>query len=373
MSTTLYPEVIDTTTIAEVFAEDQFLEIGVEGRKDTAGTADIATVYTVTRKSQADTLFGPSSSLATLIKFLFDRGIAVVRAVASKDNAAPLLADRQDAWALLEENKDVRIRLTDSTAQADLVALADSCEWAEGIQNKQFCIAGMASGTSKAALISAATAINSKRAVLVGPGIYDQNGNLLGGPFSSAWVAAEVSKNPDIADDLDTMLLPGSTGIEQAANGQPLLREKAGAGTPVNDFEDLLQGGVSPLRQGRRGGAEITHLRMTYTADSTFDALMTRLVADQLFVDIRTLLEDSLALRRPNTAEQRLDIGALVNRYLQEAINWVKPRLQPDGKIGFGVAVTATTDGRGIKVHYIGTIVRNTQNIDINGQLVIPA
>ncbi len=374
---TLYPEVIDTTTITEVFSQPQFLVVGVEGvmnnGTDTAGTATVGTAYIIARKSDAETFFGKDSTLSLLIKFLLDRALLYVVAVASKTGAGVTLANRQTAWVALEEDQSVRVRLTDSNLQADLVALADSCEWAEGIQNKQFMVGGLATGQNKAAYSAAAGAINSKRGMVIGPGVYDHNGNLLGGPYSAAWVTAEVAKNPDISDDLDTFLLPGSTGIEKAASGVPLFRIKAGAGSPVNDFEDLLQTGVSPLRQGRRGGAEITHLRMTYTADETYDALQTRLVVDQVFIDVRDFCEESLALRKPNTAVYRADLASQVNRLLAERANWISPRLQPDGKIGYGVAVTPTVDGHGIRIHYIGTIIRNTQTIEINGSLQIAA
>lgn len=373
---TLFPEVRDVGSITGIFSLSQFLLVGIEGQMDAVGNGVIGTPYTITEGSVADDLFGPVSSLSGLVKFMLDRGLESVVAVASASGATPLLTERQTAWATLEENEDVRVRLTDSVVQADLVALADSCEWAEGIQNKQFCVVGIATPTTEATLTTAAGAMASKRGVLVGPGVLDEGGVLLSGVYSSAFVAGEVAKNPDIVDDLDTLPLIGTTGIEKAANGMPLFRVRAGAGTPVNDFNTLLAGGVSPLRQGRTGRAEIVHLRTTYTTDDTFDALQTLLIKDQVFIDLRRALlnpaQGTNFLRRGNTPENRSLAAAIVNSELEARNTWVLPKELPDGTVGYGVTVTASPDKKRMIVSYQGEIVRGTQKIDIAGVLTIP-
>lgn len=371
----MFPEVRDVSSLSGVLNLNQFLVIGIEGQKDTAGTGVIGTPYLITDPSQADALFGPVSTLGTLVKYVLNRGLTYVYAVASASNVGPTLIQRQAAWTALEENVDVRIRLTDSLLQADHVALADSAEWAEGIQNKQFSISGLATPTTSAALTTAASAIASKRGILVGPGVYDDSGTLLSGKWGAALVAAEVAKNPDIVDDLDTLSLVGTTGIEKDVNGMPIFRQKAGAGVPVNDFDTLINGGVSPFRQGRDGRAEIVHLRMTWTTDTTYDALMTLLIKDQLFIDIRTALlaPDAKMLRRGNTAANRSLAASIVQSVLSARTSWVQPKLLPDGTIGFGVTVVASADKRKMTITYQGEIVRNTQKIDVNGLLTIPA
>ena len=372
MSTQLYPEVKDATSLGARFSQPLYLPIGIEGQKDAGGTATVAVPVDVSRPSDADALFGAASSLADLVKFVLGRGVPVVTAVASASGAAPLLAARQAAWELLEADPDIRLRLTDSVTQADHVALADSCEWAEGINNKQVAFVGMPSATSLANLTTAAAAIASKRAVLIAPGVYDETGTLRSGAFAAAAVAAEVAKNSDLSDDLDTMLIPGFTDIERDAAGMPYFRIKAGAGTPVNEFETLLQGGVSPLRRADNGGVEITHLRTTWTTDSTFDALMTRLIVDQLFIDVRNYVKNNNFLRRGNTLENRSDLRAGVEALLTERSNWLKPMIQPDGTPGYGVAVTSSTDGRQVTVSYKGEVIRGIQTVLVDAQLVIP-
>ena len=372
MSTQLYPEVKDATSLGPRFSQALYLPIAVEGQKDAGGAATVAVPVKISRPTDADTQFGAASSLAALVKFLLGRGVPQVTAIASASGSAPSLVQRQAAWAILESDPDIRLRLTDSVVQADHVALADSAEYAEGINNKQVAFVGMATGTALANLTTAATAIASKRAVLVAPGIYDENGTLRSGAYAAAAVAAEVAKNSDLGDDLDTMVLSGFTDVERDASGMPLFRIKSNAGVAVNDLETLLQGCVSPLRRGRNGGVEIAHLRTTWTTDSTFDAVMTRLIVDQLFIDIRDYVEASLFLRRGNTLANRNDLAAGVEALLAERANWVKPMPQPDGTNGYFVAVTSSGDGRQVTVSYKGEVIRGIQTILVDAELVIP-
>jgi hypothetical protein len=367
-----FPEIRDTSTLTGVFNLDQFLVIGVEGQIDNAGSGTVAVPTFITDPATCDTLYGPSSSLTALVKFILAQGINGVWAVPSAKGAGPTLVQRQTAWATLEENPDIRIRLTDSEAQADLVALADSCEWAENIQNKQFGFGGMTTPSVKATLTTAAAAIASKRFVLVGPGYYDADGVLKSGRWAAARVACEVARNPDITDDLDTVPLAATTGIERdATTTMPVFRLKAGAGTPVNDFADLLAGGVSPLRLGRSGQAEIVHLRTTFTTDTTYDALMTLLIRDETFIGLRETLEAEKFLRRGNTASNRALAAKIVDTWLKAHNDWVEPKTLPNGELGYGVTVTASPDLRKMIVDYQGQIVRNNQKIDLRGTFTI--
>lgn len=372
MSTQLYPEVKDATTLGARFSQPSFLPIGVEGRSNAGSAAATLVPIAISRPADADTQFGSGSSLSNLVKFLLGRAAPVVTAVASAKGSAPLLAERQSAWDLLSSDPTIRIRLTDSLAQADIDALFDSCVQAESVQNKQVGFAGLANGTDRATYLTASDAVANKRGVLVGPGVYDENGVLLSGAYAAAAVAVEVAKNPDLADDLDTMVIPGLTGIEKDASGYPIFRKKITAGVGVNDFETLLQGGVSPLEQSANGVVSISHLRMTYKTDTTFDALMTRLIVDQLFIDVRLYCLNSNFLRRGNTQANRDDLKAGVEALLNERSNWVRQKLQADGTTGYNVAVTSSGDGRQVTVHYEGVVVRGISTILVDGSLDIP-
>lgn len=375
----LFPEVIDASSLQPKLSSNIFLPAAVEGQADTTGTATAATIYTISRVDEASGLFGATSSLYQIVKALLDRGAGPVKAVASvKGATAPTLTQRQTAWEMLESDESVRLRLTDSEIQADLAGLAVSVKNASLINNKQIAFVGLPSGTSKAALISGATAIGAdadgaKRTVLVGPGIYDSGGVLRGGSFATAATAAEVAKNADPSNDLDLWPIMLAASIELAASGIPVFRRRVAAGVAVNDFEDLLKGGVSPLMPGRVSGVQTSHLRMIYSTDSTFDALMTRIIIDQIFIDVRDWIYASNILRLGNTATTRGRIASGVEAVLIERGSWIEPVSQADGTVGYNVSVTPSSDMRSVTVGYEGRVVRGIQTILIAPTLTIPA
>jgi hypothetical protein len=369
-----YPQIVDKSTLTGVFQGDQFLTIGVEGQKDAAGSASVAIPQRVSDPAQADALFGPVSNLAKLVKVLLNRGMNYVIAVASASGVAPTLAQRQTAWATLEEDSTIRLRLTFSTTQAELVALARSVEYAENIQNKQFAVVGMPAGTTKTALNAAGDAMLSKRAIMVGPTLFDLNGAVLDGMYAAAYVATMIAQNPDIMDSLNNAEVPGTTGIEkEAATGLPLFRLRSNGGVPINDFQDLEDHGISPFQQAPSGLAALTHLRMTYKTDTTFDALTTLLVKDTLFLEIRDMLTDAKFLRKGNTPSNRALAGKMVDQYLRDHSDWVLPVALGDGTTGYGVTVVPSADQKSFTINYFGQVVRGTNVININGSLTIPA
>jgi hypothetical protein len=379
-TTQLFPEIVDASTLGQRLSSPIYLPIGIEGQADVSGDASIATVYQIARTDQAIQKFGPvaSSRLTALIVALLARGAGPITVVASKKGSAPVLTERQTAWALLESHPDVRIRLTDSITQADLVALATSLANANLINHKQIGFMGMASGTAKAALITAAGAITSAgkegatRSVFVGPGVYDDVGVLQDGGYAAMCAAAEVSKNGDPSNDLDLFQLPLITAIEKDASALPIFRQKVVSGVAVNDYEDLLQGGVSPFMSSPAGsGVAISHLRTAYTTDTTHDALMTRIIEDQIFIDVRNYIMTGGFLQQGNTDATRKRIQSGVEAVLHERISWLSPLTQPDGTQGYSVAVTPSTDQRQVTVSYQGQIVRGIQTVQINGNLTI--
>lgn len=367
-----FPQVVDTSTLTGVFNSTQLFPIGVEGQSAGDGNAVVGLPKTISSAEDAATAFGATSPLTLLIQFILGRGIPSVKAVSSK-TSAPMLADRQSAWAALEDDDVVRIRLTDSPVQATLVALADSCEHAELTQRKQFCFGALPANTSKSAMITAAGAIASKRAVFHGPAVFDLNGNLLGGQYAAAYGACEVAKNLDISDSLNLTPIPATAGIElDAATGLPLFRLRTNGGTPIDDFEDLLTAGVSPFMSGPDGQAAFTHIRTTYTTDDSYDALMTLLIKDGVFLGIKAMLLAEGFLRLGNTASNRALAAKKVDAYLGANADIVTPVLLANGTVGYGVTVVASDDLKSFTVSYFGEVVRGTNVINVNGTLTIP-
>jgi len=379
-STLLDPRVIDASTLTPRQTSSIYLQPAVEGQAEATSTANINVPTLISRLDQAADSFGANSSLYRIIAALLNRGAGPVIGISSvKGATAPTLAQRQAAWEKLESNVDVRIRLTDSEVQADLTALSVSCANASLIDNKQIAFVGMPTGTTKAALLTTATAITSggeipaSRTCLVAPGTYDQAGTLRGGSFSAAVVAAEVAKNGNPSNDLDLWDIPQVLAIELDTFGLPVFRRKVVSGVPMNDYEDLLQGGVSPLQPSRvAGGVATTHLRTAYNTNTAYDSLYTRIIIDQLFIDVRDYLNNGGFFRQGNTEATRNWIAAGVKALLDERRTWLAPVQQADGTFGYKVSAVPSSDFRQVIVGYEGVIVRGISTIKVAGNLSIP-
>jgi hypothetical protein len=373
----LDPGVIDASTLTPRQTSAIYLPIGIEGQADNVGTGVVATPVVISRNDQAEAIIGPAATnvLSRHVQAMINAGAGPIKVVISAKGTTPTVGQRQTAWATLESDTQVRLRLTDSAVQSDLVALAASASSANLVYNKQVAILGMPSGTAKAALISAAAAIASgdqSRAVLVAPGVYDSAGVLRSGNYAAAVVAAEVAKNADPAMDLDLWNIPNITGVELDTAGLPVFRRKIVTGAAVNDYEDLLDAGVSPLQPSRvPGGVMTTHLRTTYITNTQWDNLYTRIIVDQIFLDVKAYILDNNFLRAGNTDATRARIASGVDALLKERSAWISPIVQGDGTTGYGVIVTASPDLRQVTVGYQGTVVRGINTVQVAANLTI--
>jgi hypothetical protein len=378
-STMLDPRVLDASTLQPKATAQIYLQPAVEGGMSTLGTGTILVPYTINRLDEAATNFGSDSSLYRIISALLNNGAGPVIAIASAKATAPTLVQRQAAWQSLESIEAIRIRLTDSETQADLAALAVSCANADLLFNKQIAFGGLSSGTSKALLISGAASIASGGAVpasrfcFVGPGVYDGTNVLRGGSYAAACVAAEVAKNADPGNDLDLWDIPSLLGIELDPTGLPIFRRKVQTGAAVDDYEDLLQAGVSPLQPSRvAGGVSTTHLRTAFITNSSYDSLYTRIIVDQIFMDVKNYIYDNNFFRAGNTDATRASIKSGVASLLQGRASWISPVVQPDRSLGYNVTVVPSPDMRQITVGYEGIVVRGISTVKVAGQLSIP-
>jgi hypothetical protein len=375
----LDPQVIDASTLTPKATANIYLQPAVEGQGASPGTALVGVPTLITRLDEAATAFGQGSPLFVVINALLSRGAGPIIAIASSMTTTSTLVQRQAAWQKLESNENIRIRLTDSVVQSDHAALAVSCANANLLYNKQIAFVGLASGTSKANLIAAATSITSggvdpaSRTCLVGPGVYDSSGMLQSGSFAAACVAAEVAKNADPGNDLDLWDMPSLLAIELDASGLPIFRRQVIAGLPKDDFEDLLQGGVSPLQPSRvAGGVSTTHLRTAYTTNTAYDSIYTRIIVDQLFIDVKAYIYDNNFFRAGNTETTRSRMQSGIQAVIQERSTWVLPVTQPDGSLGYNVTVVPSNDMRQVTVGYEGIVVRGISTVKVAGNLTIP-
>lgn len=375
----LDPQVIDASTLVPKATSSIYLPVAAEGQADAGGTATVGVLYVINRIDESTGLFGVNSKLHLIVKALLDLGAGPVVASASAKGTTPTLVQRQAVWQAMEADPGIRLRITGSEVQADQVGLAQSVANANLLYNKQVAVIGGATGQTKANQIALADAIvaagteAAQRTVVAAPGVYDAVGTLRGGSYLAAVYAAEIAKNADPSNDLDLWNLPLLTGIERDTNGLPLFKRQVVAGAAVDDYEDLLQGGVSPAQPSRvPGGVMTTHLRMAYKVNTSFDSLYTRIIVDQVFVDVKNYILDNGFMRSGNTQPTRDRVKSGVEALLNERRSWISAIQQVDGSLGYNVTVVPSADMRQITVGYEGVVVRGISTVKVAANLSIP-
>jgi hypothetical protein len=79
---------------------------------------------------------------------------------------------------------------------------------------------------------------------------------------------------------------------------------------------------------------------MLYLTNTSYDNLYTRIIVDQVFIDVKNYSYSNNFFRSPNTDTTRLRIKSGVEAVLTERQAWIAPVQQPDNTLGYNVSVT---------------------------------
>lgn len=146
-------------------------------------------------------------------------------------------------------------------------------------RSERIAIVGGASGETSSAVIARAAALNSKRAVLVWPGIkdYDSTGTLVTLPpyYLAAQIAGQMASQGDPAEPLTNKVI-GLSGLESSI--------------PVSTIDDLVNGGVLAIRNDLNRGFVVVQSLTTWTGDLRFARreISTIRAADEVMSSIRS-------------------------------------------------------------------------------------
>jgi hypothetical protein len=117
---------------------------------------------------------------------------------------------------------------------------------------------------------------------------------------------------------------------------------------------------------------QTTHFRTVYTTNGTYDALYTRIISDQVFIDVKNYIYDNDYLRAGNTDVTRARMQSGVEAILQTRSSWISTVQQPDGSQGYNVTVTPSADMRQVIIGYEGVVVRGISTVLVAANLTIP-
>lgn len=264
-----------------------------------AATGDeLPKLAVITSAEEALEKFGVDSSMNKLCRILLQNGAPEIWCVPVAAEA--VAADYATAFALLEQQEAVGLMVCDSRLEAVHTALRESIETAR--ESSKYRIGVVEASGDAAALITAASSLNSERMVLVGP-------------------CTEV---PGAAAAAVCGCLAGETDPALPLNGAKLygLDPLSWAMTD-GAVNSLVRGGVTPLESS--GGAicvvrgVTTRTTTGGTPDSTWRELTTVRIVDDVIPAIRAALRVKFS-RSKNTAQTRGAIRTQVIIQLEEKL-----------------------------------------------------
>ena len=275
--------------------------IGVAAK---AASGTVGEVVTLTGYTAGVAAFGEDvdPGMSTILRLLFLNGASTVAAVRVADEEP----DYAGAFGVLGK-VEAQILVCDSGELSVQQALRTAVETASEQRRERIAVVG-GSGLKASELVERAAELNSERMVLVGPDLVRGEGTLPG-VFASAALAGAIASGTDPAIPLNGAELSGLEGLTEDYTD--------------NDIDLLVRGGVTPLESV---GGVVSPVRGITTrtttggaADSTWRALTTILIVDEIIPSIRTALRSRFS-RAKNTARGRSAIRSQVIVELEKKV-----------------------------------------------------
>lgn len=265
---------------------------------------EVSTVYTVTKLSDAQVLFGIEGIIISLCKAAFDNGAysIVIISAGSQEEGYEL------AFRKLKEIDNISVVICDSTDSAVQQLLAESV--IDASQNKKERIGILAAPEGKTNLNLWASGFNSERIILTAQNPVDKDDDILSGCILTAAMAAVISQNIDPSQSFNGVSLEGITKLSQNLT--------------EDNVDDYITKGITPF-EIIAGKAEIiravTSRKTTNeNADKTFKEVNTILIIDKVIKSIRTMLESNI-MHSMNNVTTRGAISSQVTIKLQEFLD----------------------------------------------------
>lgn len=262
-----------------------------------------AGVVLLTSYAAAVARFGTDSSLAQLLRLLYDNGAGVVLACPVTDG------DYAAAFSLLLAEQRASFLVCDSTDPTVHAAMKTAVTTASAARNECIGLVGIADPTAEQ-LLAAAEALNCERMVLCGPdAVLEADGAPVGGWALAAAVAGLLAAQRDPALPLHGAVVTGVQRVSRAFDDTAL--------------DALITGGVTVL-ETVGGQTEVirgvtSRSRSDGVPDSTWRELTTILIVDEVIPGLRHALRSSFA-RSKNNATTRSAIRARVVLELEARI-----------------------------------------------------
>jgi len=316
---------------------------GAVGICAVSETGDKASAQLITSYSQAVSLFGADSSIAALIKIVFQNGAAAVYAVAVNKSAAS--ADYAAAFELLKANEAIKTIVCDSESPAVFAAMRESIQTASESHKYRIGVTELAGDAET--LTRASAELNCERMVMV-----TAVGEVPGA--TAAAVAAVIAASTDPALPLGGAALCGISGGGAFTDGE---------------INALVRGGVTPVENV---SGELSVVRAVTTRsstggspDATWRELSTILIIDDVIPAVKNSLRLRFA-RSKNTAQTR---GAIRTQVIIELEN--KKAREIIDSYGAVTVSPASEDSTVCEVEFEFTVAHGLNRIELSAHITV--
>lgn len=261
------------------------------------------TVYTITKTSDAESIFGTSGEMYNLCKLALQNGAMKVLAVSAGTLESN---DYETAFKVLESESSVYTVICDSTDSSIHMLLKESILRSCSAQKERIGIVSYGKYEDINEITSWAQDINCERIMLTAQNPMSDTDELSGCLITAA-IAGAISANTDPSYSFNSITLKG---INKLSNN---LSE--------DDVDTYIENGITPL-EIILSEAEIIRLVTSKTAtngisDTTFKDVNTILIIDEIIPGLREMLRSSL-LGGKNNVTTRSAISTQTIIKLQE-------------------------------------------------------
>ncbi len=260
-------------------------------------------VYSITRASDAEAIFGNSGIMTELCSLALQNGAKRIAAV-STGTSNP---DYEAAFAALASESDVYVVICDSEESTVHNLLKTSVVDASEAMHERIGIVACSSTVDHSTW---AAQFNSERVLLVAQNLADENGDSRSGCFLAAALAGKIA-----GTNLPTASLNG-VQLDGISRLTAVLSE--------NEVDEFILSGITPFEVIVNLAEPIrvvtSRTKTDNVNDTTFRDINTILVIDEVIPGIRTMLKKYL-LGAKNNSVTRASIATQTTLKLQEYLD----------------------------------------------------
>lgn len=267
-------------------------------------SADIGTVYNISKASQAKSSFGSDSLVTNLCKTVLQNGASQIILVSAGNTGSGY----ESALSAIESQDDIGVVICDSELLSVHTLLMNSV--VESSQNLKERIGIVVCSSSESNKGTWSSSFNNERVILVAQNSIDDSGNTLSGCILAAALAGVISKMESPASSLNGVSLKGIT--------------KLASDLSEEDIDNYISLGITPfeviVNKVKIIRAVTSKTKTNGVLDESFKEINVILVIDEIIKEIRALLKSNFVGAK-NTSDTREAMSSQTALKLQEFLN----------------------------------------------------